>query len=211
MVDAIALAYLEVTPPFLHGHGYMTRQGEHAGIMFSSEEGGVTVNGELSALCGEAPYAEGLLHLVVSIECDVDAIEGRMMLAPQLQTVIAVDNPGVGEWILRLGNHLLANDITIVASPRDEDELHLRISLELTVDIYRYLHLFPFTIGSDDQVVDVRRRPLFQIYPADDSVPVGLGILGVGMRITDDLRRNSFLTVVHHHGDVMDSRLELLR
>ena len=84
-----------------------------------------------------------------------------MMLAPQLQTVIAVDNPGVGEWILRLGNHLLANDITIVASPRDEDELHLRISLELTVDIYRYLHLFPFTIGSEDQVVDVRRCPLF--------------------------------------------------
>ena len=139
----------------------MTRQGEHTGIMLSSEEGGVTVNGELSALCGETPYAEGLLHLVVSIECNVDAIEGRMLLAPQLQTVIAVDNPGVGEWILRLGNHLLANDITIVASPRDEDELHLRISLELTVDIYRYLHLFPFTIGSDDQVVDVRRRPLF--------------------------------------------------
>ena len=211
MVDAIAFANLEVASPFPHGHGYMTRQGEHAGIVLSSEEGGVTVNGKLGSLNREGSYAEGFLHLILSVECDVDAIEVGMALAPQLQTIITVDNPRMGVRVLRLGNHLLSNHITEVTSPRDENKPHLGIFLERTIDIHRYQHLFPLTVGSDEQILDMRRIPLFQVDPSDDSIPVGLGVLGIGMRITDDLWRNGVLAVVHHHSDVMESWFQLFR
>ena len=90
VVDAVSLAYLHVASPRLHVHRHMCGVGEHAGVMLSAQECGLSVHGKLCAVGLEIHDAEGFLHRMPVFQLCVETVGVRVELAPQFQVVILV-------------------------------------------------------------------------------------------------------------------------
>ena len=67
VIDAILLCHSEVMPPALHIHGCVAGQREDASVVFPSEKGDVSVDGEVFACCSEIPQTEVCLLHVLSL------------------------------------------------------------------------------------------------------------------------------------------------
>ena len=85
VVDAILLSHLEVMPPTIHIHGRIASQWKDASVVFSSQEGGVSIDGKPLTFRLKVSQSEiRLLHVLslLRLQRESQAIKSWVELAP---------------------------------------------------------------------------------------------------------------------------------
>ena len=208
MVDTITLANLEITAPRLDVHRHMASQRKHTGIMLSTEEREMVIDRELCALCTELPQTKTFLNFIMTFYLHMNLIEIGVSLTPKLQAVISVDHPDMSKRFGCGRYHLFCNHITVITTPGYQSELGLRRLLELSFQININQHFLPASVCGNGHVTNIGRSTTHQVDSTDDTVPVSLGVFGIGMGIANNLRRHCPITVIHHHSDTMVPRFQ---
>ena len=90
MVDAVAFAYLQITPPRCQIHRNMACVGEYTCIVFATKKSLMAVDSELSAGFLEITNAENHFLKVITFNINQEPIDIRMLFVPKFQAVILV-------------------------------------------------------------------------------------------------------------------------
>ena len=97
----------------------------------------------------------------------------------------------------------IGNDRTVVVAQRSKDGLQCGIILQFSVNIDSGHERLGGSIRLDRDFADVGFADSFQPYVADDSVPVGLCVLGIGVTAAEQLWRNGLIGIVDADGQLV--------